>query len=112
MKIGNTSADMSELAANAAKTAASASSAAAVATKAAASARPEPAVARQAGVSVTVSSLARSLETSGANGSFDADKVAAMKSAIASGTFKVDPEAIADKLLSNAQQVLRKGAVG
>ena len=112
MKIGNNSADMSDKAAAAAKTAATASSAAAVATKAAATATPEPATARQAGVSVTVSSLARSLETSGANGSFDAEKVSAMKSAIANGTFKVDPEAIADKLLSNAQQVLRKGALG
>lgn len=111
MKIGQTP-DISDLAATAAKTGAGASSAVATAAKAAATTQADPAAAKQAGVSVTVSSLTRSLETSGANGSFDADKVAAMKSAIANGTFKVDPEAIADKLLSNAQQVLRKGAVG
>lgn len=111
MKIGQTP-DISDLAASAAKTAAGASSAAATAAKAAANATPDPAAVKQSGVSITVSSLTRSLETSGASGSFDADKVAAMKSAIADGSFKVDPEAIADKLLSNAQQVLRKGAVG
>ncbi len=33
----------------------------------------------------------------------------AMKQAIASGTFKVNPEAIADKLLSNAAEMLNAG---
>ena len=36
----------------------------------------------------------------------DAKKVATMKAAIANGTFKPNPEAIADKLLSNAQELL------
>jgi negative regulator of flagellin synthesis FlgM len=31
----------------------------------------------------------------------------AMKAAIADGSFTVNPEAIADKLLSNAQEMLR-----
>ncbi|WPB57745.1 flagellar biosynthesis anti-sigma factor FlgM [Xylophilus sp. GOD-11R] len=111
MKIGQ-SPDIPEIATPVAKTNAGASSAAATATKAAATATPDPAAAKQAGVSVTVSSLTRSLETSGASGSFDAEKVAKMKAAIANGTFKVDAEAIADKLLSNAQQVLRGGQPG
>lgn len=111
MKIGQTP-DIPEIATPVAKTTAGASSAAATAAKTAATTTPEPAVLKQSGVSVTVSSLTRSLETSGASGSFDTEKVAKMKEAIANGTFKVDPEAIADKLLSNAQQVLRKGQVG
>jgi len=111
MKIGQTP-DIPEVATPVAKAAAGASSAAASAAKAAATATPEPAALKQSGVSVTVSSLTRSLETSSANGSFDTEKVAAMKEKIANGTFKVDAEAIADKLLSNAQQVLRKGQVG
>lgn len=36
----------------------------------------------------------------------DAKKVATMKAAIANGTFKPNPEAIADKLLSNAKEMI------
>jgi len=111
MKISQTP-DIPEIATPLAKAAAGASSAAAIAAKAAATSTPAPAALKQAGVSVTVSPLTRSLETLGASGSFDTEKVAAMKERIASGTFRVDAEAIADKLLSNAQQVLRKGQVG
>ena len=112
MKIGQTP-DMNEIASTVAKATAGAASAAGIATKAAATGNVEqPAVLKQAGVSVTVSSLTRSLETSAASGTFDTKKVEEMKAAIANGTFKVDAEAIADKLLSNAQQVLRKGQVG
>jgi negative regulator of flagellin synthesis FlgM len=113
MKIGQTP-DIPDIATPVAKPAAGASSAAAAATQQASKAAPQAGELKQAGVSVTVtvSPLTRSLETSAASGSFDADKVAAMKDAIANGTFTVDPEAIADKLLSNAQQVLRKGQVG
>lgn len=59
----------------------------------------------QPGVTVTLSSA------SGATGGevFNAEKVEAMKQAIASGTFKVNPEAIADKLLSNAAEMLNAG---
>ncbi|MFP8834696.1 flagellar biosynthesis anti-sigma factor FlgM [Hydrogenophaga sp. XSHU_21] len=59
----------------------------------------------QPGVTVTLSSA------SGAAGGevFNAEKVEAMKQAIASGTFKVNPEAIADKLLSNAAEMLNAG---
>lgn len=70
-----------------------------------AAAKPQPA----AGVTVTLSSSA-SQAISGAGGSgndvFNADKVEAMKAAIADGSFKVNPEAIADKMLSNAAEML------
>lgn len=61
-----------------------------------------------AGVAVTVSTLARSLESASRGQSADIDlkKVEAVKSAIQQGTYKVDAEAIADKLLSNAQEML------
>ena len=63
-----------------------------------------------AGVAVTVSSLARSLEASSRGEAPDVDmaKVNSVRSAIADGTYVVNPEAIADKLLSNAQEMLTR----
>ena len=76
-------------------------------TTAAASAAPN---ARSAGVAVTVSTLARGLEKTGRGEAADIDtqKVAAVRSAIQQGTYVVNPEAIADKLLSNAQEMLNR----
>jgi negative regulator of flagellin synthesis FlgM len=37
---------------------------------------------------------------------FNAEKVETMKQAIANGTFQVNAEAIADKMLSNAAEML------
>lgn len=66
-----------------------------------------PAGARPQGVAVSVSQQARSLGgASAATPEFDAAKVEAFKSAIANGTFKINAEAIADKLLGNAQEML------
>ena len=67
---------------------------------------------QQPGVQVTLSSATQSVSAAGASGGevFNAEKVEAMKQAIASGTFQVNPEAIADKLLSNAAEML--GAAG
>ncbi len=61
-----------------------------------------------AGVTVTLSSSTVSAMQPG-NGSdvFNAEKVEAMKQAIASGSFQVNAEAIADKLLANAAEMLR-----
>ena len=61
------------------------------------------------GASVTVSTLARTLEQSdrGVGSDFDSKKVASMRAAIKDGTYAVNPEAIADKLLSNAQEMLK-----
>lgn len=63
---------------------------------------------QSAGVSVTVSTLARSLDASGMGEAPDVDmgKVNIMRSAIAEGTYKVNPEVIADRLLSGAQDML------
>ncbi|MBL0917094.1 MAG: flagellar biosynthesis anti-sigma factor FlgM [Hydrogenophaga sp.] len=59
----------------------------------------------QPGVTVTLSSTANA----GGGDVFNSEKVEAMKQAIASGTFKVNPEAIADKLLANAAEMLNAG---
>ncbi len=64
------------------------------------------------GVSVSVSTLARSMEKPEVNTSADIDtaKVNAVKTAIKNGTFKVNPEAIADKLLSSSQEMLSRAS--
>lgn len=81
--------------------------AAAGAASAAAAAKP------QAGVQVTLSGATQSLSATGSGGSdvFNAEKVEAMKQAIANGTFQVNAEAIADKMLANAAEMLN-GARG
>ena len=64
--------------------------------------------ARSAGVAVSVSTMARGLEKTDRNASADVDnqKVQAVRAAIQDGSYKVDAEAIADKLLANAQEML------
>lgn len=61
-----------------------------------------------AGVTVSVSaSTSEALAGSGQSSDvFNADKVEAMKQSIADGSFKVNAEAIADKMLSNAAEML------
>ena len=65
---------------------------------------------QSAGVAVTVSSLARSMEADSGGEASDVDmtKVNAVREAIAQGTYVVNAEAIADKLLSNAQEMLTR----
>lgn len=58
---------------------------------------------------VELSSTAATLLSGGSSAEFDADKVGRMADAIAAGTFKVDAEAIADRLIANAQELLSKG---
>lgn len=62
------------------------------------------------GVGLTVSEAARALEQAGvaSEAEFDAVKVEQVRQAIASGTYAVNPEAIADRLLANAQEMLRR----
>ena len=64
---------------------------------------------RPPGVAVSVSSQARALGGAAAASSandIDHAKVEAFRTAIAQGTFAPNPEAIADKLLANAKEML------
>lgn len=62
-----------------------------------------------AGVPVTMSNSTRSLDpASRSSADFDASKVKAVRAAIERGTFSVNADAIADKMLSNAQEVLSR----
>lgn len=65
---------------------------------------------RSAGVAVTVSTLARTMEKTEASHAADIDttKVASVKAAMKNGTYAINAEAIADKLLSNAQEMLNR----
>jgi negative regulator of flagellin synthesis FlgM len=64
---------------------------------------------QSAGVAVTVSTLARSMGAAKTGEAADVDmaKVNSVRAAIKEGTFVVNAEAIADKLLSNAQEMLK-----
>jgi negative regulator of flagellin synthesis FlgM len=104
MKIGHP-ADK-PMAAPAAGAAAPASADAAKAAPAAGQAQAQPKV--DASATVALSSTASTLLSGGTSSEFDADKVSRIGQAIASGTFKINPEAIADKLIANAQELLTK----
>ena len=53
-------------------------------------------------------SSAALLSSDGADGSFDTEKVSRIAQAIRDGKFQVNHEAIADKLIANAQELLGK----
>ena len=57
---------------------------------------------------VSISPAASALAEAAGDGSFDAAKVELMSQALRNGTFKVNPEAIADKLIANAQDLLAR----
>jgi negative regulator of flagellin synthesis FlgM len=61
-----------------------------------------------ASATVALSSTASTLLSTGGASEFDADKVARISAQIADGSFKVNPDAIADKLIANAQELLSK----
>ena len=68
--------------------------------------------ATSAGVAVTVSTQALALDrvaaTQGSDSEVDTAKVEAVRTAIEQGTYLVSPEAIADKLLANAQEMFNR----
>ena len=108
MKISQPSENPVVVSSNAASLAAKSGPAAGVQTKPGA-----PKSAPTAGVAVSVSSLARSMDVDGADQAADVDmtKVNAVKQAISEGSYKVNPGVIADKLLSNAQEMLQRSGV-
>ena len=62
--------------------------------------------ASEASATIALSSTASNLLTTGIGAEFDAQKVARISAAIDDGSFKINPEAIADKLIANAQELL------
>ena len=62
--------------------------------------------ASEASATIALSSTASNLLTTGIGAEFDAQKVARISAAIEDGSFKINPEAIADKLIANAQELL------
>lgn len=60
----------------------------------------------QVALSSTASTLMQG--ATGVSAEFDAEKVARISQSIADGSFKVNPEAIADKLIANAQELLNQ----
>lgn len=57
---------------------------------------------------VAISPEASALASVAGDGSFDAAKVARISQQIQDGSYKVNPEAIADKLITNAQELLAR----
>ena len=60
------------------------------------------------GATVELSPIATSLRTAAAPAEFDGAKVERIAQRIAEGRFEVNAEAIADKLIANAQELLGK----
>jgi negative regulator of flagellin synthesis FlgM len=57
---------------------------------------------------VELSSTVTQLAAGGSEGVFDVEKVQRISDAIRDGKFEVNPGAIADKLIANAQELLGK----
>jgi len=57
---------------------------------------------------IELSDAAATLLDNPSSADFDAEKVARISQAISDGSFKIDPEVIADKLISNAKELLSK----
>jgi negative regulator of flagellin synthesis FlgM len=70
-------------------------------------AKPQAGAAVDPSAKVELSSAA-SLMNGSSSADFDAEKVSRISQAIADGSYKVNAEVIADKLIANAQEVLGK----
>ncbi|ACB35001.1 anti-sigma-28 factor, FlgM [Leptothrix cholodnii SP-6] len=102
MKIGQTNAPPAITPAGSAAT-----SSARAATEGARDSQGPRAAATDGSSTVQLSSTARAL-LEGADGTFDAEKVERVRQSISDGTYKINPDAIADKLIANAHEVLGK----
>lgn len=60
----------------------------------------------EASAKIELSSATSTLLASGSTPEFDAEKVARITQSINDGSYKVNPEVIADKLIANASEVL------
>jgi negative regulator of flagellin synthesis FlgM len=69
---------------------------------------PGPVAATEPSARVALSSQATLSGVETSRGDFDAEKVARVAQAIHDGKFQINAEAIADKLISNAQELLPK----
>ena len=70
----------------------------------------EGSAAPEASVNVRLSNVTQTMTQGVARSGtdvFNAEKVQAMRTAIENGSFSVNPEAIADKMLNNAREMLR-----
>lgn len=77
--------------------------------KLAAAPKSESSPSSEAGVTVSLSPVTQVMTNNVARSPtdvFNAEKVQAVREAIQNGSFSVNPEAIADKLLSNAREML------
>jgi negative regulator of flagellin synthesis FlgM len=70
-----------------------------------------PAAAPEPSAKVELSAAASVLAGGLADGSFDAQKVERISRAIREGTYRIDADAIADKLLANARELMQRSAV-
>ena len=61
-----------------------------------------------ASAKIELSNTAATLLNPSSTAEFDAEKVARISKSIDEGTFRINPEAIADKLISNAAELLGK----
>jgi negative regulator of flagellin synthesis FlgM len=66
----------------------------------------------EASAQVDISNAAAALMSGvgASSAEFDAEKVARISQAIDDGSFKINPEAIADKLIANAHELLTKAS--
>ena len=62
----------------------------------------------EASAKIELSSATSTLLASGSTPEFDAEKVARITQSINDGTYKVNPEVIADKLIANASELLSR----
>ena len=69
-------------------------------------AAPQATLAAEPSARVALSPAVTQLAAGGTEGVFDSDKVQRISDAIRDGKFQINPEAIADKLIANAQELL------